>query len=407
MKSKLIPALIISVLLITIALGVATYTPFIEDDKAAFGELITAELTPKVQIDFPYNINTDIVNTTTTGSGTVTQSNGKVVVQTTASASSTAQLTSKRVLKYDAGQGALIRFTAIFTTGVASSTQIVGIGDNIDGFFFGYNATSSGILRRQNGVDIWTAQTSWSEDLADGTGTLPSIDWTKGNVFQIRYQWLGFGLISFWMENPSTGKFVRVHNIEYANANTEPSIFNPSLPLCIWAKNTSNSSNIKIESSSMAGFVEGKEVLLGPKNSISNAKAAIDTTETNIITIRNRDTFVSSTNRVEVELDFIAIAVDGTKPAIARVTKNTTLGGAPVYVRLATSTSVIEYDTAGTTLTGGEVLFTFSLAKEDSNDLKVNDLHIDLVPGDTLTLSVEATSGSTDTLASFSWIERF
>ena len=378
-----------------------------EDQKSAFNEVLVAELTPKVQIDFNYTINSRIASTTVDGSGATSTSNSKAVLQTTANANSSATLESKRVVKYDPGQGALARFTAVFTTGVANSNQEAGIGDDTDGFFFGYNGASFGIMSRQNGADTWVASSSWNGDPADGTQTLPAIDPTKGNVYQIRYQWLGFGAITFWIENPINGKFILVHTIQYANANTDPSIFNPTLPLRLHVANTSNTSDIQLQSSSMAGFVEGKEVKLGPKNATSTAKASVGTTETNILTIRNKATFQSKKNRVEVELDFIGAAVDGTKPAIVYITKNATLGGSPSYSDIDTSTSVVEADNAGTTVTGGQRLFIFAVSKADSIDLPLGDLSIDLEPNDTLTVSVEAISGTTDVGASLSWIERF
>jgi hypothetical protein len=390
------------------AQGILTVRQEEQNQRSAFDELLTADLTPKIQLEFPYNINTDIVTTTLVASGAVTQSNSKAVIASGAAINSSATLISKRVLKYDPGQGALVRFSAIFTTGVAGSQQEVGLGDSTDGFFFGYNGADFGVLRRQNGVDNWIAQTSWNRDKADNKTVLPKIDFTKGNVFQIRFQWLGFGLISFWIENPSTGQPVRIHNMEYANANTNPSVFNPTLPLFVKSANTTNNTDIQIQTSSLAAFIEGKEVLLGSKNSKDNTKTGIGNTETNIITIRNRSTFASKTNRVDVELDFLGVAVDGTKNSIIKLIKNTTLGGTPTYTNISVDTSVVEFDVAGTTITGGEILLTFALQKVDSKELSLVGLNIDLIPGDILTVSgVSTTAATTDISASMSWIERF
>ena len=381
---------------------------FLNLEQGAFDELITAELTAKVQLDFPYNINTDIVTETNTGNGDATQENGKAIVSTTATTNSSSQIVSRRVLKYDAGQGGLIRLTAIFTLGVAGSQQEIGYGDSIDGLFFGYVGADFGVIRRQNGTDFFTKQSDWNGDKADGSGGLPKIDFTKGNVFQIRFQWLGFGLISFFIEHPNTGDFHRVHDIRYANANFVPSIFNPSLPLRIRTVNTTNNTNIEVQTSSMAGFIEGREEILGPKNSKDNSKTGIGDTETNILTIRNKSTFASKINRVAIELDFIGGAVDGTKNAVLKVIKNTTLGGTPSYTDISTNTSVVEFDTGGTTISGGQVLLTFVVQKVDSKEIDVSDLNIDLLPNDTFTISaVSTTAATTDVTASFSWIERF
>ncbi len=379
----------------------------ISSPLTAFGDLRTAELTPVVQVDFPYNINTDIVNTTTTGSGTLTQSNSKAVLQTAAATSSSAKLDSIRIAKYRPGQGCLVRFTAIFTTGVANSEQLIGIGDDTDGFFFGYNGATFGVLRKQNGTDNWIAQASWNEDNADNTGTLPTIDFTKGNVYQIRYQWLGFGAITFSIENPETGEFIEVHRIQYANTATTPSVFNPSLPIMARVENTTNNTNIKLETSSMAAFVEGKVELLGPRNSISNTKSAVGTTQTNILTIRVRSTFASKATRVPVFVQFFTVSADGAKPVEIQVTKNATLGGSPSYTDVSTNTSVIDYDTAGTTISGGQRFFTVELAKDESRDRSLVGAEVELVAGDTLTFSAAASFSTSDISAACSWIEDF
>ena len=375
--------------------------------KTAFGELLVGEITPKVQIGFPYNINTAFVNTSTVGSGTVTQSNSKAVLQTTAASSSEAHLTSRRVLKYNTGQGGLVRFTAVLTACTDNSSQLIGIGDAVDGFFFGCDGASFGLLRRQDGVDNWVTQTSWNDDKAAGAGVLPFIDITKGNVYQIRYQWLGFGAITFWIENPATGDFIKVHTIKYANTYTDPSIFNPSLPLHAEVVNVSNATNIMLQTSSMMGGIEGKEEDLGNLESISNDKAAITTTETNIVTIQNKALFVTKINRVEIELKAFSYGVDGTKPAIIRLVKNTALGGSPSYSDISANTSVVSYDVAGTTLTGGEPIFTLSVSKSDGDLIDLSPYNIVLEPGEILTLSIEATSSTTDTTGSLVWSEKF
>lgn len=480
--------------------------------KTAFGELSVANPTPEVQIDFPYNINAGLMTTRTNGSGTATQSNGKAVLQTTAASNSSAELESIRVLKYNPGQGGLVRFTSVFTTGATNSTQIIGIGNVEDGFFFGYNGTSFGILKRSGGqreiqtltvtngatvgtgnititldgndtvvavtngdsiqevvdkivatdfsgngrgwtlhtrdgavefiaydsgnksgsfafadtdttgiaasfaetvagaspTDTWIAQSSWSEDVMDGTGASGvTLDQTKGNVFQIQYQWLGFGAIQFYIEKPSTGEFALVHRIEYANANTDPSILNPALPLFAQGENTSNTSNIQIQSSSMAAFVEGIDKSLGLKESSGNTKTSVGTTQTNILTIRNKNIFQGKSNRVRIKLEFMTVSADGTKNVEMQVTKNTVLGGTPSYSDINANQSVVEVDTAGTTITGGRQIFAIELGKAEGRDRNLLDLDVILHPGETITFSGAAASGTSDISAACSWIERF
>jgi hypothetical protein len=381
--------------------------------RSAFGEAEVVNPTPVVQADFVYNVNADMIDTTLTGSGTVTQADAMAVLQTGAASSSSALIETKRYLKYRPGQGCHVRGTALFTTGVADSEQLFGCGDTQDGFFFGYNGTSFGIMSRNNSVDTWVAQENWNGDQMDGSGgsSNPSgqlLDQTKGNVYQIGFQWLGFGLINFGIEDSATGRFVTVHQIEYANNNTVPSLRNPSFPILWSVENTTNTSNITLKGASCCAEIEGKVEYLGPTNAIGNDKTGVTTTLTNILTIRNKSTYQSLTNRTPINILKYSFAVDGTKPANFQLVKNTTLGGVPSYTDISTNTSVVDYDTAGTTLTGGQVIdfgVLGSTGSASESGSSVTD--IILLPGETLTLAVEATQGTTDATVGIRWVEDF
>lgn len=485
---------------------------FASAQKSAFDEVLTAEATPSVQIQFPYNINTDLIEKRENNLGTVTQADGMAVMQSGAAANSAAHMLSRVSLKYGPGQGALVRFTALFTVGVADSVQLVGIGEVGDGLFFGFNGAVFSILRREQGtpevqtvtitsgavtatgnitinldgiaktvavvsgdtarqvavkiaaadfsdtglgwsatvhnatvifkawsdgnkagtfslVDTdttgvagtlaetvagasttneWIAQTAWNEDKADGTGRLPILDPTKGNVFQIRYQWLGFGLLSFAIEDPADGEYHTVHTIRFANANVIPSLQNPTLPLHIMAKNLANTSNLTIKTGSMAGFVEGKltemSVLNGKSASITN----LSTTELPILSIKDNIVHQGKINRVRVRPEFISLATESSKPVIFRVRLQPTLEGTPAYADVDAATSVVSVDVAATGTSGGREAFTITLGKADSQIIYVGALNKQLNPGEHITITAEAVSGTNqEVTASFTWAELF
>jgi len=373
----------------------------------AFGELQVAELDPFIQVQFPYNINTDLINTTLTGSGTVTQSNNMMLVSTTANTFSSAIAETVRQVEYHPGQGVDARFSAIFTEGAADSWQEIGIGTDQDGFFFGYNETVFGILYRQSGVDTWIPQASWNGSRFDGIDeTGVTLDPTTGNTFRIQYKWLGFGIIKFFIENPITGRFVLVHSIRYQNISVVPSVENPTFPMRVCVINETNDSNIVISTAALAAFVEGQRSEASIlRNAVSNTKTGI-TTEVNILTIRNKAAFAGAANRIIARPDFLNIGTDGTKIFNVRILLNPTVGGTPVFNDISTTTSVIDYDTAGTTITGGKLLFSFALAKVDSLCFKFRDLDVLMVPTDRLVVSA-STSVAGDIQTTLGWTERF
>lgn len=113
-------------------------------------------------------------------------------------------------------------------------------------------------------------QSSWNIDTCRDEGTLelnylknPSgfrLDPTKGNVYRIFFQYLGFGTITFCIEQNETDRIIPVHRIKYQNLNSNPSLKNPSMKLGIGI--STNGGTLggvgKVETSSMASFLQGK-----------------------------------------------------------------------------------------------------------------------------------------------------
>jgi len=385
--------------------------PFAPDSAfiGAFGQLVAQEETPIVTIDFPYNINTAYVTPTTANGGTVTQANSQAVLQTSAAANGSATLNSIIAARYLPGQGKIIRFTAIFTPGVANATQIIGAGDDNDGYFFGYQGATFGLFRRQNGTDFFTAQADWNTDTFDGSGDAgnPSgalLDQTKGNVFQIKYQWLGYGAIRYYIEDNATGVVTQVHVIKYANLNIIPSVFNPSFQLHAQVINSGNTSNITLTTASMGLYSEGPVDVSGARFATGNRKTGI-TTETNIFTIQNKTSFQSKTNRGRIHFDSIGSSISGAADAQYRIVLNATLGGTPSFTDIAVNQSIAAVDVAGTTVTGGTEwrrgpsAGNFQLAED------ISTLEMRLNPGDTLTFAGTSFGAAVSPNLSASWRE--
>ncbi len=124
----------------------------VHDPRLPFGSLHTESLTPIFQSDAVYGVNDQQELATTSGSGTATATNSSFVVSTGTTIYSFGTIQGRKRLRYRAGQGVIARFTSRFTTGVANSIQVAGVGHAEDGFYFGYNGTSFGILHVARGV---------------------------------------------------------------------------------------------------------------------------------------------------------------------------------------------------------------------------------------------------------------
>ena len=368
----------------------------------AFGDLRTAELAPQLQQSFEYTVdNTDLTTNTVVNGGTITQADGMGVLTSSTTTASSAKLISKQHAKYRSGLGGLTRFTALFTAGVAATEQYIGIMDEEgssaafkNGYGIGFNGDVFSILRFQNDVLFDIAQSGWDDPL-DGTGISGLIfDPTKLNVFQINYQYLGAGAINFFIEKPETGMFILFHTIKYSNSSILPSTFNPNYHFTLWVNNKGTTDNLIMKSSSYAYFMEGSTSFIElhqPQNSTGIKSKGSVTTEIAIFTIRNKSTFASKTNFIDIFLENITASIEASSAnnlASVRLVKNATLGGIPDYSDINTSNSVVEVDVAGTTVTGGVVIFPAPLAGKNDTILEdLTNLKIILNPGETMTLA--------------------
>lgn len=118
--------------------------------STAFGEGLVAELTPVFQLDGIYGFDANKFEQYTAFSGTVSLSK-EITVSTSTSAYSYAVLRSKRAVRYRPGQGAMCRFTAAFSPGVAGYTQRAGFFAQEQALQIGFNGTQFGILRQNEG----------------------------------------------------------------------------------------------------------------------------------------------------------------------------------------------------------------------------------------------------------------
>lgn len=354
---------------------------------SVFGAIVTSNYNPIAHLTFPHNINTRLVSTTVVNSGTVTQSAAHAVVSSGTNATGSAVIRSRQYIIYRAGVGAVTRFACRFDTPAASNTMIVGIGDASNGLFFGYNGTSFGILRRDNTTDNWIPQTSWNTDAMDGTGpSQQTLNPQFGNVYQIKFQWLGYGQMVFMVENATTGRFQTVHMIEYANANSSVSMRQPSFPICAQSVNSGNTTSKAVYLSSAAIFYEGQVTKVGILNSAVGDESVSNSTGSaiNVISIINKNDVFGGTgnNRSIVRLKTMNISNNNNRIVKYIIILNPTSIAGASYTDHDTNTSVISKTTTDGEVTGGTQLYNTILNQSDVVTIDLSVLNIAIYPGE-------------------------
>lgn len=368
----------------------------IKDPLTAFGELAVAQDTPTIQASFIYGVSNVLLNWT----GNVYANNGMAIVSS--APGTTSRLWTRKITRYRPGEGTKMRTTGMFTPGVTGATQIVGFGgpDLLDILAFGYNGTQFGILYTQRSIQTWIPQGSWNYD------TFPSLDPTKLNVFQIKFQYLGAGNISFYIVDPVTSHWIMVHQIHNANTNTQPNLRNPSFQAFYSVSNSSSTNPVNVSSSSVGMFIEGTTDFLGPRTSLDNT-ISTSASQTNLILIQNSLSYNGITNKTTLIITNVSVAANSPSTGIAtlRIIRNPPVTGTLTWNALpnctttsnglvVTGTSCITYSTStSTTSTAvGDYCQVFAIGNSTSIDVRGYDLT--LLPGDTYVFSLLLSSGN-------------
>lgn len=312
---------------------------------------------------------------------------------------------------YTGWQAFAVGSTVVF---LAQST-----GSKAGAFTLSSTGTAAGTFARTRAgvteTDTWVAQSAWNIDPCNGSG--PSrflLDHTKFNVYQVQWQWLGAGAITFSIENPETGRLIPVHQIKYANGGTAPTVDNPTFKIGWVAASLGSTTNLTVQGISAGIFEEnGQRVFLRNPRAAQAEKSSVGATTTNILSIRNNVVFADKTNFREVRPIRISVGSEGTgsAPVVIRVFLNATLSGAggaadePAWAYVDSATSCVATDSAAETITGGTLVAVINLSKTGKEVIYMAESGLQLDSNETLHITASTSSGSATVSASVSWVE--
>lgn len=463
--------------------------------KTAFGELQVAQPVPVIQITAQYGLRSEVKTASIGGSASAVDS--KFRVSTGTGAGNISSITSTRLATYRSGQGLLARFTALFTEGVADSSQVAGLVTSESLLGFGYDGADFGIVFARGGeLEQWELQittgasgaenatvtidgnpytvpltsgvpeknayeiaaslnsqvtgygfSSVSDtvvvlgqlpDLGGGAFTFSSatavgvftdiqsglippetwipksqwninpnidIDPTLGNVYQVQMQYLGFGGIRFYVENPETALFELVHIIKYANSSTIPSVGNPIFRIGWRVRNKGNTTDIVAQGASGAIFIEGDTVVDTPSVGASQTQSAITTTRTSIISIQNRRTYFGTANRAEIIERSLVLSTDTSKTAKFELILNPTVAtGEFLEFEDLGADNLAQISTSAAEITGGSVIAAYDVKAASSFKVDIGDVTSRLQPADILCIAASVSSGAASEMsAALTW----
>ena len=291
------------------------------------------------------------------------------------------------------------------------SFRAIGAGTRGGAYSFSAGATGSSATFSQKVAGASYSEeiipsSSWNIDKADGTGTLADIDWSKGNIFQIKYQWLGYGMIQFYIEDPNLGRFIRVHAIKYANTSAFPTVGNPTFPFYFYASNGSQSTNVSMFTASCGGFVEGSSAKsTGGNLKTYTTSGSCGSSGTLLASLLSPNNYKGKNSRIQVNVS--DISVSAADAVTFRFYKNSNLTGTANWTSIGLN-SCIFYDEGSSAASGGDLVCAIRAEHQTNNVLTTKDLSLGvftLHPGDKVSIIATSDAGTVKVGCSINWIE--
>lgn len=382
--------------------------------SGAFGEVLTVEAEPVLHVSFPYNVVSQEYVITATDAGSVTADGGHAIL--TVGTTGYSEMRTRLASRYIPGQGMAARFTFVASRPCTAGVEmLIGAGDDDDQFAFGCcptceadGGTAFATLRRTQGVSYWTPASAWNG--AWGR-TPPNI--TYGRPYQVQWQWLGYGQITYSIEDATSGSFVVAHSIKYAGTATETSIANPTLPLHAHLIASGGDGGFVMRIPSMGMYRQGAEPNGGLRRSASGS-TAMSTTEKAVLSVRDDSTYNGRTNRTQLNPQLLSYSAS--TPAGADITvrlrwnPNTT--GAS-FTPINATASCASTDVAGTLASDGGFFsagvewLSFVVAGGSDGFIDLHPYNLHMAPGDVLVVTGQASSGTPTLRTSLSWVEDY
>lgn len=250
-------------------------------------------------------------------------------------------------------------------------------------------------------TDTFVAQSAWNGDTLDGTENAgnPSgmlLDPTKGNVYAIAFQYLGFGAAFFSVESQTTGTWITVHTIRNANTRTSTVLRQPAVSPRWISANSGNGSSVSIQGASASAFIEGAPHFTGPRFSKGVPSLGISAnTLTPIMSIMAMRAYQNRACRGQVRISFTSFSGDGSRPTTFFLYRDGVLAGTPSFVAVNANTSFVAVDTSATGISGGVEVFSTNVGQTGNSNTNITELDIILVAGEIMTVAALSIAANT------------
>lgn len=281
-----------------------------------------------------------------------------------------------------------------FTRRIAGAAGASTFNAGATGTVAGFNIITTGAAA----TETFYPQSEWNIDKATW------FDPSKGNVFQVRFQYLGYGNAFFGIEDASTGQFTPVHMIQNAGKRTATVMRNPNGFLLWEVQNNGSATGVTLRGASAASFLEGEERYFGQERAAAATKSIGAATETAVLSIRTANVFNNIFSTKQLFPLRISAAADGTKNVTVNVYKGAVLTAAQFVPVNVGSCALKDSASTAVTTTSAVLLYSFALSKTGQDTIDLSAFNSFLSLGEILTVTATSANAS-DVTITLAWDE--
>lgn len=406
------------------AVGEANPIPisFPAEGRDAFGRLRVSNPTTTFDAQLQYDKQPLLWESSLTGSATDTHdpNASSTIMAVTAATGDKVIRQTRRYQRYQPGKSQVIMVTGVFGPQVAGVRKRKGYFDANDGIYFEEEIDGSlsfNLRSSTSGTPITARNTqgNWHLDNFDGSG--PSgitLDAEKAEFLFVDLAWLSVGQVRVGFK--IGGRLHYAHTFDTSNIASGPYMKTANLPVRYEIENITgaNAGSMRAICSSVVsegGFTTDLGFQFRATNGV--VLKSIGAVETAVLSIRPKALFNGIVNRALIVPESVsAYAAD--KAGYFSLIYGATLGGTPVW-QSANAASMVEFDVAATTVSGGIPIGGDFVDKKGNFTLPSDVLYpltLDIVGAhpvapytDNLTLTFTSGSTSTGTTSTFVWKE--
>lgn len=341
----------------------------------AFGEARVSLPYTLADIISKYGRNPLEVESFTSGSGAVADSvaNSGFILSGGFGVAGSARVRSSSYYRYQSGRGMKVTHTIVLQVPPAVPTEVARYGffDDNDGIFWEWTADGLGfpvlnlvIRSSTSGVPVETRVLYANAD------SPVALDGTKGNIYEIQFQWLGVGNVQFFVNGSL------VHTFRFPNTLVSPYMRTADLPIA-WEVIQGPSSGFNVTMLCICGNVTVQSGQNPPEYGFGVERdaflAGIGPAYVPLLAIRLAPTLNGVDNRSVIYPTRVIVSCETSRTAFRLLLNPATLTGA-VFNPVG-GNSCMQFDIAATAFTGGEYLTgDFLPGVTDSRNIGLSDV---------------------------------